>query len=117
MAIRTIVGETRLGRNGVGANERKGQGRRRRVSADARRERVPSVPVECVCCACVCLCACVGTALRERGKDWPRAGGIRTEREIVGRGGEQRAACAQLGDSGTAAAARERETKKKRDER
>ena len=57
--------------------------------------------------------------MRERGKDWPRAGGIRTERdEIVGRGGERRAACAQLGDSGTAAAAREREreTKKKRDD-
>ena len=55
--------------------------------------------------------------MRERGKDWPRAGGIRTERdEIVGRGGERRAACAQLGDSGTAAAARERETKKRDDE-
>ena len=52
--------------------------------------------------------------MRERGKDWPRAGGIRTEREIVGRGGERRAACAQLGDSGTAAAARE--TKKRDDE-
>ena len=44
----------------------------------------------------------------------PAESGLRDE--IVGRGGERRAACAQLGDSGTVAAARERETKKKRDD-
>ena len=46
----------------------------------------------------------------------PAESGLRDE--IVGRGGERRAACAQLGDSGTAAAAREREreTKKRDDE-
>ena len=37
----------------------------------------------------------------------PAESGLRDE--IVGRGGERRAACAQLGDSGTVAAARERD--------